>query len=836
MESPRRPAKLSPLERRLLAYLAEHPGEVFSKEHLLEAVWGLPAGHSVRRVFTAVERLRQKIESDPKNPSHLLTIGRNGYTFRPTPAPAQVRAEEPLALSAGFVGRQRELAQLEADLQPEHALVTLYGPGGVGKSRLAAELARQLVDQRAVWLVGLDDAQTAGEVLLCIARALDLGADPDPARTVERIGRVTRGGLLVLDGVERSASSVREIVSALGAARPRLLVTSLQPLGLEGERALALSPLPVEEGVALFTLLARARGLGGELAPAQHPSLRELVRELDGLPLAIELAASWSWVLEPSEILARRPESGLGDSGRPPRHRTLQATMSWSWEMLGQPEKLALASCAVFQGPFSAEAACAVLAVDLAEALALLGRLCERSLVQARAEPEGRRFQLLQVVRTFALAHLAQDPDAQREASRRHARYFGTLAQAELAELDRGQTHAAHQRIAAVQADLQQLVSSGSGEQAARAALVLSSYLRMLGPVGRWLELSTEALGKDAVPPDLRVRLMVSRAMALRYTGGAADALAELQQALAMAQQRAPAEVGDVQRVLGLVHAQAGRIEQAQLHLSRALELHRRHGDAYGEAIVLAELGTMAWGAHQLEVAAGRYREALGTLRRLGASHAEAVYLGNLGVVEMTRGRYALARSSLEEALALQRQLGSARFEAQVLTNLGVLAQRTGQPEEARGHWTAALPLARRSGDRRDEALLLLNLAEVGLALGDSAQANRSLDLAEAALAGLDLALHRATAALIRAAVLLLEGDHDQSEARLDEACYLAESHGLAAIQVRGRAVRGLLRLAQGDREAAILLLEEAERQMERSEAAPAEALELLQLREALGR
>jgi predicted ATPase len=829
------PAKLFPLELRLLVYLAGHPGEVFSKEQLLEAVWDLPAGPGVRRVFTTMERLRQKVERDPKNPTHLLTIGRNGYTFRPMrPSTLPALATGRPSPSPGFVGRARELAQLQEWLAAEGALVTIRGPGGVGKTRLAAELAHS---HRAcpVWTVALDSAKTAGEVREHVAQALDIVADRDPVRAAERIGRVAREGLLVLDGVERAATGVRELICALGAGRPRLLVTSRQSLALEGERVLTLAPLPLEEGEALFLLLARARAQGGELEPAQRPALRALVRALDGLPLAIELAAAWSGLLEPSEILARRPEAAPAASRRPERHRNLDATIGWSWDMLGGPERLALATCSVFQGSFSVEAACAVLAGEPTEGLALLGHLCERSMVQVRQGPQGRRFQLLGVLRSFAAARLAEHPAEEQAARDRHARYFGALARAALVDLGQGHTHASHALLAPIQADLERVVSSGPGEAAARAALALCSLFRALGPVGRWLEVADAALHKAGVPPELRVPLMVCRAGALRYTGDAEQALAELEQALGLASAEVPSEVGGVQQALGLAHLHAGRVEQAQLHLSLALELHRRNGATYDEAVVLAELGTLSWRAHHLEEAAGRYREALGVFRRLGAAHAEAVYLGNLGVVEMTRGRYELARSSLGEALALQRQLGSTRFEAQVLTNLGVLAQRTGQLEQARGHLIAALPLALRSGDRRDEAILLLNLASVQLALGEPALARRDLDLAEGALSGLDLAICQEHAVLLRAGVLFAEGDLDQSEAWLDEALRLAELHGLGSARVRERASRGLLRLAQGDREAAEHLLEEAE-QMERTEAAPAEAIELLQLREALGR
>ena len=825
--------KLSPLELKLLVFLSEHPNEIFRKEDLLEAVWALPAGSESRTVFTTIERLRKKIERDPKSPRHVLTIGREGYTFRPLDAPI---AQAPARAPEDLVGRRGEMGLVARHLSEEGAIVTLHGPGGVGKTRLASEIARSIED-RPVWTAHLEGARGGDDALARIARALDLPVDSDPSRTLARVARAGRAGILLLDGADHITPDLAALITQMGPSRPRILVTSRAPLSIAGERLITLEPLGEADGIALFTLRAGERRRCWIPDAGEQALIRALVRRLDGLPLAIEFAASWSGLLDPGEILARIDAvsiAALGAEQLPERHRTLDAVIRWSWEALGADEQRALASLVPLRSPATATEVASVIDPSLERGLVLLERLRERSLVQVAQGPSGRRFYLLDTVRTFATARAGERREELAAARARHARHFGSVAKSAVDASELGHIHTLHSRISEIERDLEDVIAVGLPLDAGFAALALGSHFRVYGPVGRWREIAACALARGDLPPWMRVRIQLHHAMASRYTGDSEGALRELTQAEALAEREAPGELGGVLQALGIAHFHSYRVDIAKGYLERSLQLRRASGDLYAEGVLLAELGTIAWRSHHLDEAARLYREALQLLRRTGSRHAEAVYLGNLGVVEMTQGRYEIARATLTEALRLNREIGSDRFEVQSLTNLGLLAARLGDPAEARARWEEALPLVARSGDRRDEAILHLNLASSALEASETARARRHLDVAEDTMRGLDLALHRADAALLWSELLRAEGDLALCWPHLDEAKRLAEAHDLAAIRTRERAARGLVALSGGDRPAAESLLEEAERMFASSEASDAEVAELIQLREGI--
>ncbi|MEZ4239161.1 MAG: winged helix-turn-helix domain-containing protein [Myxococcota bacterium] len=662
--------RLSPTEARLLGFLAARPGEVVSKEALLEQVWQMPPDASPRTVFATIERLRRKVERDPRHPRHVVTVGRDGYSFVPLPA-------APEAAPSDLVGRDAEREQLRTWLAAPGARVTLRGPGGVGKSRLAREV------DGPVWFVPLEGAD---DVLQAVARALQVVADPDPDRATARIARVARGGVLVLDGAERLVDAVAALVQRLDG--PRVLVTSRVALGVPGERVLTLAPLADDDAVALFLQRARLRRPGWSPDAEQAAQIRALVAALDGLPLAVEVAASWVAVLDPDAILARLTHV----LARPSGPRTVDDALWWSWDALDRDDQDGLLAAATFRSPFPAAAAEEVLGPD---GLARLDALEARSLVRADG---ARRFELLHLVRAFAEARAAEAPARVAAARARHAAYFAEIARALLEELERGGPRATHHAVAAVQADLEALLDAGTPEQAALAALALGVLHKDLGPVDRWLAVVERASARPGVPPALAVRLGLSRATALRYVGRASEAGPALEALRAAVEADAPDRRWALALGLGTLALQSGDLEAARAQLEAA----RAGEDAFVAAAAEAELGTIAWRGHRLGEAAGRYRAALAAFRRLGARHAEAVYLGNLGVVDLSRGRTALAREAFTEALALQRALGSVRFEVQLLTNLGILALREGDAAQARARYAEAL-LAERSGDRRDE-------------------------------------------------------------------------------------------------------------------------------------
>lgn len=822
--------RLTPMEARLLGYLAERPEQVVGKDQLLEHVWGLPPGSESRTVFATIERLRRKVERDPKCPRHLLTIGRSGYSFRPL-EPTEPEPEPPPRAPAGrsFVGRERELKLLGAWLA-EPGVVTVHGPGGVGKTRLVDEAVRGL-GSRPVWRCALESATSPAEVVERVARAVDVVVDPDLARAAGRIGRVSRDGVLFLDGVEGCADAVASLVAGFGAVRPRVVLTSRAPVGIPGERLLAVGPLSLDgarsEAVELFLAAAGRRRPGWSPDAGQLRAVVALVTALDGLPLAIEVAASWLALLEPSEILTRLHQvvrSTLGVE----RAGTVEQAIAWSWDALSPADRAALGACSVFEERFTADAAEGVIGGD--DAMNALGRLVERSLVHAVDAGGRRTFQLLNLVRGFVGTRVA--PESLAGARIRHAGWVA--AAAERTAFERSATRETYAAVGALQRDLEQVVRSGTGDQAAVCALALAAPYKDLGPVSSWLRVVSEALARDGVAAALRVRLLLSQATALRYCGRSAEVLPVIEVARRLSEAEAPELAGWVELSCGTYHFHCGDVGRGREHFDALLSLSRASGDSFGEGVALAELATVAWRAHRLDEAASNLRDALRLLRQVGARHAEAVYQGNLAVVELTRGRFELARESLLAVLALHRQLGSVRFECATLTNLGVVELRRGDPKTSRPYFEQAVALAQRTGDQRDEVTAVLNLCSVALAEGHPAEARRWLDHADPAVRGLGLELQTADAELAWAAVHRLEREPAAALAALARAEEIGRRAEIPTVWLRVAAERGLVALSTGDRAAAAGYLAEVERRLPENPSAEHEILQLPELRGAL--
>ncbi|HEV8324138.1 MAG TPA: AAA family ATPase, partial [Myxococcota bacterium] len=355
-----------------------------------------------------------------------------------------------IAEASSFVGREQELVALDR-LRGEGArLVTIVGASGAGKSRLASRWAARhaAADDGvpSVWVVDLAAAAAVDEVLDAIAAALEVELAPaarvDRALALLGSALAARGpALLVLDDFDRAVARAAGVVAALVARAPdaTFLVTSREALGVEGEHRLEVSPLGLEEAAALFEARARAVGSGRALPAADRAAVLELVRRLDGLPLAVELAAGWAGALPPA-VLTARLEQRLdllrrAPRGEAPRHASLRGALDASWELLPEAERLVLARCAAFQGAFTLEAAEAVAAggaIGPAAVAGLLRALRDRSLVAAApAEPldgELPRFALLESVRAYG-AEKAVAAGEGEAAERRHAAYVVEAAE-----------------------------------------------------------------------------------------------------------------------------------------------------------------------------------------------------------------------------------------------------------------------------------------------------------------------------------------------------------------------------------------------------------------------
>lgn len=702
-----------------------------------------------------------------------------------------------------LVGRRSELHQLAELVEAGQRLVTIFGPAGTGKTRTAVALGERLVDEYAelggLWLVELAPVRDLEG--LCEAIAQALGVPPLPAGSdaaiVQRLGAALadRGPLLlVLDNFEQLVSLAPDTLAVWLAEAPelRLVVTSREHLRLRGELRFELGPLalPAEgasavdsEAVELLVDRVRALDPGFALDEGSTPLVVELVRRLEGLPLAIELAAAQVELLGLQGLLdnlhQRLDVLVAEDRDHDERHATLRAAIRWSWELLDATEQAVLAQCTVFRGGFTAEAATAVLRGPSPERppLPVLRALRGKSLLH-RDEPEGGsrpRFSLLEVVRQFAEERF-ESADERALARDRHAAWVLGQAERWMAEVGTPRGPAALRELTLERANLlaalEHAMSSAGTDDAAldralRLGLALDTIASIRGPFEAHLALlesTVEAARGRTVAPVVRVRALRARAKARAMQGQRAAAERDLEEALRHA---TDAKDGALQAEVladqAVQHHQRRELEPARELYDGALVLVREAGARAIEGRVLGNLGALAHDRGELPEARRRYREALEVLHEVGDSRLEAIHVGNLGVLELEHGETERARGHLDAARELLEPLGDRRLLAIVLGNLGTLEHMQGRLAEARRCHEEALAILREVGDRRSEALCLSRLARATAALG-------WVDDAGGCLAAADRLLGRFADEMASATVDLDRGFVELASARAVEA------------------------------------------------------------------
>ncbi|MEM9456372.1 MAG: tetratricopeptide repeat protein [Myxococcota bacterium] len=699
-----------------------------------------------------------------------------------------------------FVGRTRELDQLVELVAAGQRLITVFGPAGTGKTRTALALAERLRDERGdlsgVWLCEL--AATRDLEGLCEALARTLGVPPQPSRSgaevVQRLGAAiaARGPvLLVLDNFEQLVELAGSTVAVWLAEAPelRLVVTSREHLRLRGELRFELPPLALpaadqpphdSEAVALLVDRVHALDPSFELDANTTPLVVDLVTRLEGLPLAIELAASQVELLGLQGLLDnlhKRLDVLVGDGrDQDDRHATLRAAIDWSWSLLSPAEREVLAQCTVFAGGFTAQAASAVLWVpsDAGPPLKVLKALRDKSLLR-RDVPVERpglpRFFLFEAVREFAAERFAS-PSAREQAQVRHAAYYLEQAERLGAEvgtsrgsdalhalvLERDNLRRVHEHAMARAAH-----DAAALEQALRCILALDVVASIRGPFAAHLALleQTTTRGHDrAVDDRLWVRALRARAKARLMHGQTASALRDLEQALSRAEAaEADALQAEILVDQGVHHHQRRQIDQARALYDRALQKARAAGARAIEGRVLGNLGALCHDRHALDEARSIYGEALEVLREVGDARLEAIHVCNLGVLELEHGQGDRARAHFDASRELLQPLGDRRLLAIVLGNLGTLEHTQGQLQAARQCHEDALAILREVGDRRSEALCLSRLARATAALS-------WVDDASGCLAAADRLLGRFPDPMVAATVQLDRGFVDVARAR----------------------------------------------------------------------
>jgi predicted ATPase/transcriptional regulator with XRE-family HTH domain len=683
-----------------------------------------------------------------------------------------------------FVGRERELAAV-ARLLGTARLVTLTGPGGVGKTRLALQAAAGLLDGFAdgACFVALAPIGDPGLVFATAAQALGLD-DPGGRPPLEAVAAHLRPRqlLLVLDNFEQVLGAGPALVELLAACpRLRVLATSRAALRVSGEHEYAVPPLALpaaggpaaprggaaaavgrHDAVRLF--VERVRGVKADfvLADADAAAVADVCRRLDGLPLAIELAAARVRLFPPQALLARLerrlPLLTGGARDRPARHQTLRAAIAWSYDLLTPAERALFRRLAVFAGGCTAEAAEALAAAapalegDVLEGLeALVGQsLLQPEEAPVRGAPPEARFGLLETVREFALERLAVEDDAA-ALRRAHAAHYLALAERAAPELAGPDEVAWLDRLAHELDNLRAVLAWGAAAGPAgaaatpgplalgvRLAVRLAWFWLFRGPraeVYGWLGVALEQPGAAALPAGERADALALAGWLGCLVGEVERGRALLAAALALARAAAtPDRRRATGAVLWLVAWAGGRPpDERERLMEEALALARATGDLVTEGMALSGLSNCAGEAGDPDRAAALAEESLAAFRRRRSRVFTVFPLQSLAYLAARRGDYRRAGALFEETLAIGRELGWPVRVATALCQLGRVAQLLGEAGRAAGLYRECLRVARDQSNRGLVAYTLGCLAQLTLAGGAPAAAARAVRLLAAA-------------------------------------------------------------------------------------------------------
>jgi predicted ATPase len=607
-----------------------------------------------------------------------------------------------------FVGRDQEVDQVASLIHQGARLVTLTGPGGTGKTRLAIEAASELVPhfKAGVFWVGLATLRDPTLVTETIAQTL--GAKDGLADHI-----ADRQLLLLLDNLEQVIDCAPNLSTLLSACpNLHLLVTSRELLRIQGETEYPVPPLADPDGLELFTTRAQTN---------TTDTIRQLCHRLDNLPLALELAASWASLLTPEELLERLSERlDLLEGGRDadPRQQTLRATIAWSHDLLTDDEKTLFARLAVFAGGSTLDAAQTIAAADLPTLKALL----DKNLLRKTDD----RYWMLETIREFALERLEDLPDADRTREA-HAHYYLRLArEAEVGE--RGdQPVAWWDRLESELANLRAVFEWAEARGDVAVELELGSRLKRFwharGHLREAKERLEDALARSADAPGL-VRAYALRALVVTGFSGEADRVAirkAAEEALSLFESAGDrAGIARATNDLGVDYSIAGELDRARALYEQTYELAQEAGDTRYMLIAMANLGDVAFIAGRHAEAVDHDRAAVGLARRTGEKIALTTCLINLAEALVGAGQPADAAAPAREALLL----GFERKDDTVgysLKLLAIIDAETGQPARSARLLGAALQLRDERGEGSppiDELLLPRALEALHAALG----------------------------------------------------------------------------------------------------------------------
>jgi predicted ATPase/class 3 adenylate cyclase/Tfp pilus assembly protein PilF len=730
----------------------------------------LSAGHGGQVLITRAthelcsEGLRSTIALKPLGEHRLRDLSRPETVFQllhpelPSEFPRLASLDNPglrnnlFEQPTSFVGRDREMAEITAGLRKTR-LLTLTGAGGSGKTRLSLQAAAEVLqDYRGgTWLVELAPLSEAALVLPAVMRVL--GIEEQPGQSLESTlieALTTRKTLLLLDNCEHLLAECARLVGLLLRKCPdvTLLATSRERLGVAGESVFMVPPLampdprqpitvealPRYEAARLFIERATQHRSDFTVTTRNAPALVQLCHRLDGIPLAIELAAARVRALSVEQINDRldsrfRLLTG-GDRSALPRQQTLRALIDWGYDLLDDREKRLFGRLSVFSGGWTLEAAESVAAdeTDVGdwEVLDLLASLSDKSIVVADERDGATRYRMLESLRQYASERLEESGE-KTALNQRYAAYFVELAERSATRLAGPDQVKALDQLESEHDNLRSALHTCTADNLdARTALRLAGALQQFWHSRGYVSDGREWFGRALSLPDApnstsaRARALLGAGLLARDQGDYEPAIASYDEALRLYRVLGDSS-GEARAVvsLGTIAYCKGEYDLASARFAEGLDTYRRVGDRHGVANALAELASVALAQSDYDLARTLLEESVALSRELGDSWSVGMALGSLASVAKDQGDHLLARSLYEEALRISRDLGARGGIYRCLGNLGNLAYAQQDYSTARSLYEDALTMCRELGDKRGVAMSLGNLGGVCLDLGD---------------------------------------------------------------------------------------------------------------------